>query len=149
MQSSIAVDGTAPVFDGVLGLTNGVTSVTALGAAGATLASDLDVSGSATLAAQDTVALTGDVWTFALTNSASSLTVTGPFDCSGLAAVTVEAVGEVPLHRRVIADLSGVTGGAPALTFAKGASLPSSTRLSYENGVLAISNAKGVVVYIR
>lgn len=149
LRSSIAFDGAAPIFDGVLGLTNGVTSVTAPGADGATLASDLDVSGAATLAAQDPVALTGDVWTFALTNSAAALTVTGPFDCSGLSSVTVEAVGEVPLRRRVLADLSGVTGGSPALAFAKGASLPPSCRLSYENGVLAVSNVKGAVIYVR
>ena len=168
LDVSGAVAGETPVctFNGVLGVTNGVSDVRVDAGVAAELAAELDVVGAGGLAVADgsSVALTSPVWTFDLANPESCLSLAGAFTFPDAAKrkIVVELRGEPTPRTRILADLTGLAAGAatvPAFRFAAGAATvpafrlgdgyPSSYRLVYENGFLRISNAVGTLLIFR
>ncbi len=151
----------ALTFNGTLRLTGGTVTATHMGRVAETrLAAALDVTGAATLTVAEnsvesgmTLACTGDAWSFALANPEAKLTLTGPFtfpDVSADAPIEVSFTGEASPRRRVLADLTGVTGNAAdALAFRLAPDLPSSLKLTYANRLLSVVDAVGTVLILR
>lgn len=156
LDVSGAVSGDMPVctFNGVLGVTNGVSDVRVDAGVAAELAAELDVVGVGGLAVVDgsSVALTSPVWTFDLANPASCLSLAGAFTFPNAAErpIVVELRGEPTPRTRILADLTGLAADAAAVpAFRLGEGYPSSYRLVYENGFLRISNAVGTLLIFR
>lgn len=166
VEMADAEDTGASSFNGVLGVTNGVSTLVVDAGISAAIPAALDVVGAGGLSVPEgqKVALTSSVWTFDLANPESLLTLVGAFTFPNATSeqpitfpnatpkqlITVELKGEPPPRTRVLADLTGVSAGAAdALTFRPGEGYPGSYRLDYSNGRLSISNARGTVLIIR
>ncbi len=145
----------AVVFNGVLGVTNGVSTLVVDAGVSAEVSAALDVVGAGGFSVSEgrTAALTSPTWTFDLTNPDSLLTLSGAFTFPVATAetpVTVALKGEPKPRTRVLADLSGVAdGAADALAFRLGDGYPGSYRLVYRDGRLSISNARGTMLIFR
>ncbi len=143
---------TSVMFNGVLGLTDGVVQVTGADDVQAVIASRLQVYGAGTLQAfaAPATSLTGAEWIFDLRAAAAKLTLTGPFTFPADQIITVDLEGEPEAKTRVLADLTGVAdGAADGLRFQLDPDLPAMYRLVYENGLLKISASTGTTIFIR
>lgn len=155
VEMADAEDTGASSFNGVLGVTNGVSTLVVDAGISAAIPAALDVVGAGRLSVPEgqTVALTSSVWTFDLANPESLLTLVGAFTFTNAMPkqkITVELKGEPPPRTRVLADLTGVSeGAANELEFRPGEGYPGSYRLDYSNGRLSISNARGTMLIFR
>jgi len=136
-------------FGGTLGVADGVMTVLAASDVRPVVASALDVTGAGGLSAPAglPVRLTGADWTFALTNETAKLTLAGPLALPS--QVEVSLVGEPTAKGRVLADLTGVAGGAPAAAFRLAPDCPRGWSLTYSAGLLKISSGTGSTIFIR
>lgn len=136
-------------FGGTLGVADGMTRVLAVPDVRPVVASPLDVTGAGGLSAPAglPVQLTSSDWTFALTNETAKLTLAGPFALPS--QVEVSLVGEPTAKGRVLADLTGVAGGAPDVVFRLAPDCPKGWSLTYSAGLLKVSSGSGTTIFIR
>ncbi len=142
-------------FNGVLGVTNGTSSVFVEAGVAARLAARLDVVGAGGLSVADgsEVAMASSAWAFGLANPESMLTLSGAFtfpDVSAVSPIEVELTGDVPPRRRTLADLRGVAdGAADGLVFRLSDGSPASWRLEWSGGLLRVSDSVGTLIVFR
>ena len=149
-EETVAGEPETVTFGGVLGVTNGVAQVLSAAGVRPVVASAFEVTGAGGLAtpADVPVQLTGTDWSFALSNTTARLTLEGPFTLPE-APIEVSLIGEPTAKGRVLADLTGVTGGAPAATFRLAPDCPKSWQLSYSEGLLKVSTCTGTIIYFK
>ena len=141
-------DSSASLYAGPLTLKDGTVAAVGDVVHAGGLASALTVDGDATLTTADGFALdvASSDWTFNLSNATARLAFDGGCALSA-SPITVNLLGEAPVAPRVLADFTAL--GSPALTFVRGADVPSKVQLRYAEGKLSVWSSIGTVVFVR